>query len=159
MSSCGQVEGPWKTPSRVLVRAGGAVLCGGDRSSPRKTEDDAWDRTDPWKRAAAMTTALALFSLLAGCEESPNQYPESEPTMACPAVPHDGGGRDAVVAAFTDLGLGGDVQTDDNGNAVRFGAAVGDGGCITGYVGYDGSVMVDFGGTIKDGGCLAMSGH
>lgn len=36
---------------------------------------------------------------------------------------------DAVVSAFTDLGFGTDVQTDDNDNAIRFCTAVGDGGC------------------------------
>ncbi|MET0590194.1 MAG: hypothetical protein ABWZ77_03370 [Naasia sp.] len=66
---------------------------------------------------------------------------------------------EAVTTAFTDLGLGMAVQTDDNGNAVRFGVAAGDGGCITGYVGYDGVVAADHGGTIEDGGCLVMSGH
>jgi hypothetical protein len=52
-----------------------------------------------------------------------------------------------------------EVQTDDLGTGIRFGAASSKGGCVTGSVGHDGTVYVSTGGSIMDGGCLAMSGH
>jgi hypothetical protein len=52
-----------------------------------------------------------------------------------------------------------EVQTDDIGTGIRFGAASSKGGCVTGSVGLDGTVDVSTGGSIMDGGCLAMSGH
>ena len=52
-----------------------------------------------------------------------------------------------------------EVQTDDIGTGIRFGASSGTGGCVTGSVGVDGTVYLSTGGGIMDGGCLAMSGH
>lgn len=51
-----------------------------------------------------------------------------------------------------------DVQTDDTGRGIRFGAAAA-GGCLVGFMGIDGKVEVSPRGSILDGGCLAMSGH
>lgn len=72
----------------------------------------------------------------------------SEPTTAT-----------AVVEAFGSVGLTDAVQTDDNGNGVRFGAASPQGGCLFGYVAFDGKVDISTGGSIMDGGCLEMPGH
>lgn len=52
-----------------------------------------------------------------------------------------------------------EVQTDDVGTGIRFGAGSSKGGCVTGNVSLDGTVYVSTGGSIMDGGCLAMSGH
>jgi hypothetical protein len=52
-----------------------------------------------------------------------------------------------------------EVQTDDIGTGIRFGAHSKTGGCVTGSVGVDGTVHLSTGGSIMDGGCLAMSGH
>jgi hypothetical protein len=65
----------------------------------------------------------------------------------------------AVVEAFGSVGLTDAVQTDDNGNGVRFGAASPHGGCLYGYVALDGKVDIFTGGSIMDGGCLEMPGH
>ncbi|MFJ6456176.1 hypothetical protein [Paenarthrobacter sp. NPDC091669] len=65
----------------------------------------------------------------------------------------------AVVEAFGSVGLTDAVQTDDNGNGVRFGAASPQGGCLFGYVALDGKVDISTGGSIMDGGCLEMPGH
>ncbi|MBT2538926.1 hypothetical protein [Arthrobacter sp. ISL-69] len=51
-----------------------------------------------------------------------------------------------------------EVQTDDVGIGIRFGAAA-NGGCLTGFVSQDGTATISTGGAILDGGCLAMSGH
>ncbi|MFJ5956868.1 hypothetical protein ACIQC5_13030 [Paenarthrobacter sp. NPDC092416] len=67
---------------------------------------------------------------------------------------------ESVVQAFGSVGLLDDaVQTDDNGNGVRFGAASPQGGCLFGYVALDGTVEISTGGSIMDGGCLEMIGH
>ncbi|MBT2586675.1 hypothetical protein [Arthrobacter sp. ISL-95] len=65
-----------------------------------------------------------------------------------------------VVEQFELVGLPRDsVQTDDNGNGVRFGVASPQGGCLFGFVALDGQVDISTGGSIMDGGCLDMVGH
>ena len=65
---------------------------------------------------------------------------------------------DDIKGAFATLDLK-EVQTDDDGNGVRFGVSVPGGGCLYGVVPLAGEVSVAAGGSIMDGGCLAMPGH
>lgn len=65
-----------------------------------------------------------------------------------------------VSQALESVGLNkNEIQTDDTGSGVRFGAAAPSGGCVYGYVSLDGAVDIAPGGSIMDGGCLEMIGH
>ena len=65
-----------------------------------------------------------------------------------------------VSQALESVGLNkSEIQTDDTGSGVRFGAAAPSGGCVYGYVSLDGGVDIAPGGSIMDGGCLDMIGH
>jgi hypothetical protein len=78
---------------------------------------------------------------------------------ALEALP-DPANSENVERAFEALGFNAqDVQTDDTGRGIRFGAAAAAGGCLVGFVGIDGKVEASPRGSILDGGCLAVSGH
>ena len=65
-----------------------------------------------------------------------------------------------VSQALESVGLNkSEIQTDDTGSGVRFGAAAPSGGCVYGYVSLDGAVDIAPGGSIMDGGCLDMIGQ
>lgn len=65
-----------------------------------------------------------------------------------------------VSQALESVGLNkSEIQTDDIGSGVRFGAAAPSGGCVHGYVSLEGEVGIALGGSIMDGGCLEMIGH
>ena len=65
-----------------------------------------------------------------------------------------------VSQALESVGLNkNEIQTDDIGSGVRFGAAAPSGGCVYGYVALGGAVDIAPGGSIMDGGCLDMIGQ